>query len=282
MCKKLKMEEKPVGLRSDPADICYAKEIMCAEYLPGSRLVEFFVRLRREAEPEFFRVFKIMFGKDILELSGFYDADTDKNEIVLGFFTDISRLQKKTAVNIAEEFRKIEGVLDVKFSERTFKELIIDELFFPLTVGGERSFTLRVDSFGAILKRLYEKFGTGAAVILYEMGISLGESKAESVARKYRVDKQTAVKIILTERSAKGWCLAEIEELNSKKARIIVHELFECLPFKGKQERPVSQLFRGYLAGVFQQLYGKSFSVSEVECIAKGDAVCRFLLEAAK
>ncbi|MEM2981434.1 MAG: V4R domain-containing protein [Thermoproteota archaeon] len=276
------MERKPASREQDPDNICYPKEIMCLEYLPGTRLSEFFVRLRREAEPEFFRVFKILFGKEISELSGFYDTDMEKNEVFLGFFADISRLQNKTAGSIAEELKKIEGVLDVKFSERTFKDLIIDELFFPLTVGGERSFTLRVDSFGAILKRLYEKFGTGAAVILYEMGISLGESKAESVVKKYGVDKQTVLKIILTERAAKGWCLAEIEELNSKKARIMVHELFECLPFRGKQERPVSQLFRGYLAGVFQKLYGKSFSVSEIDCIAKGDSVCRFLLEAAK
>ncbi|MEM2088385.1 MAG: V4R domain-containing protein [Thermoproteota archaeon] len=276
------MEGKNSGEKQDPVEICYPKEIMCSEYLPRSRLVEFFVRLKREAEPDFFRVFKILFNKDVLELSGFYDADIDKNEIILGFFTDISLLENRTVHNIAEEFRRIKGVLDVKFSERTFKELIIDELFFPLTVGGERSFTLRVDSFGAILRRLYEKFGTGAAVILYEMGISLGESKAESVVRKYQVDKQTAIKIILTERAAKGWCLAEIEELNSRKARIRVHELFECLPFKGKQERPVSQLFRGYLAGVFQKLYGRSFSVSEIDCISKGDSVCRFLLEAAK
>ncbi|MGQ9478668.1 MAG: hypothetical protein ACUVQ0_01435 [Thermoproteota archaeon] len=100
--------------------------------------------------------------------------------------------------------KKINGVLEVGFSEPVFGDLIIDEIFFSLLVGGERSFTLRVESFGAILKRLYEKFGTGAAVMLYEMGISLGESKVESIMGRYRADDQTIFRIIMAERAAKG------------------------------------------------------------------------------
>ncbi|MBO3768829.1 MAG: hypothetical protein JTT15_00245, partial [Candidatus Brockarchaeota archaeon] len=133
-----------------------------------------------------------------------------------------------------------------------------------------------------ILKRLYEKFGTGAAVILYEMGLGMGESKFKSVVSKYRVDKQTAVKIILAERSAKGWCIAQLENFNKNGAVIVAKELFECLPFRDNQERPISQFFRGYLAGVFQQLYGKNVNVIETECIAKGDSSCRFIVQVAK
>ncbi|MEM3713197.1 MAG: V4R domain-containing protein [Thermoproteota archaeon] len=263
-------------------EICYPKDIMCSEYLPNGRLVEFFIRLRRGAEPKFFYALKALREKNVLELNGFYDADLEKNEVYVGFFMDISNAKDITPEKIVEELRKIDGIIEVKFSQKMFKDMIIDELFFPLMVGGERSFTLRVESFGAILKRLYEKFGTGAAVILYEMGVSLGESKVEGLIKKYKVDKQTALKIILAERSAKGWCIAEAEEANGRRAVILVRELFECLPFRNKQEKPVSQLFRGYLAGVFQKLYGKSFTVSEVECIAKGDGICRFLVEATK
>jgi len=269
----------------DHLERCCPKEIICSEYLPGGRLAEFFIRLRREAEPEFFGVLKSLRERDILGLSGFYDTDIEKNEVSIGFFIDLSKISMKGEgpEKIVEELKKIDGILELKFSQRTFKDgLIIDELFFPLMVGGERSFTLRVESFGAILKRLYEKFGTGAAVILYEMGMSLGESKVEGIVKKYKVDKKTALEIILAERSAKGWCIAEVKELNGRRAIIVARELFECLPFKGRQERAVSQLFRGYLAGIFQKLYGKSFTVSEVECIAKGDDVCRFLVEASK
>ncbi|MGQ9478669.1 MAG: V4R domain-containing protein [Thermoproteota archaeon] len=61
-----------------------------------------------------------------------------------------------------------------------------------------------------------------------------------------------------------------------------MHELFECLPFKGKQDRAVSQIFRGCLVGIFQKLYGKTFSVTESECIAKGDPYCTFRIKALK
>ena len=54
---------------------------------------------------------------------------------------------------------------------------------------------------------------------------------------------------------------------------------FECTPFKGKRDRPMSHLIRGGLAGVFREAYGREFMVREVKCIAKGDEYCEFVIE---
>ncbi|MEM3713310.1 MAG: V4R domain-containing protein, partial [Thermoproteota archaeon] len=170
-------------------------------------------------------------------------------------------------------------VLEVNTSEQTFDGLIIDTLHFPLQVSGERSFTFRVETFGGILKRLYDKFGTGAAVILYEMGVAAGESKAKSMIKKHRLDKLKMIKLTMAERAAKGWCIAEVAEFSSKNVTLMVKDLFECLPFKGKQENSVSQFFRGYLAGLLRQIFNKDVTVTEVECVAKGDAACKFVAE---
>jgi len=254
------------------------KDLLCETYLPQGKPVELFVRFRKASWRE---VTGVLDKKNIVELCSFQNLDLEKDEVVKGILADISG-SKEDLASIVKAIEGTEGVLEVRASDNVLNGLIIDELFFPLTVGGERSFTLRVDSFGAILKRLYEKFGTGAAVILYEMGLGMGESKFKSMVSKYRVDKQTAVKIILAERSAKGWCVARIGELNSRGAVVMVHDLFECMPFRNNQERPISQLFRGYLTGLFQQLYGKNVTVTESECIAKGDNVCRFLIRIAE
>ncbi|MDW8034661.1 MAG: hypothetical protein RMI79_07025, partial [Nitrososphaerota archaeon] len=238
------------------------KDILCKAYLPRARLGELYVRAKRTSLKHIINLF---YEKNIIELSGFINLDLEKDEIVKGALIDVSKSSKSLA-EIIEDVKNIDGVLEVRFSDNVLNGLIIDELFFPLMVGGERSFTLRVESFGAILKRLYEKFGTGAAVILYEMGLGMGESKFKSVLNKYRVDKQTAVKIILAERSAKGWCIARLSESNNKGAVVLVKDLFECIPFRDKQDKPISQLFRGYLAGIFQQVCGRNISVTETEC----------------
>ncbi|MEM2275855.1 MAG: V4R domain-containing protein [Thermoproteota archaeon] len=254
------------------------KDILCKAYLPQARLGELYVRAKRKSLKHIVDLFH---NKNVIELSGFINLDLERDEIIKGILIDVSRSNGSLA-EIVEDIESIDGVLEVKFSDNVLNGLIIDELFFPLTVGGERSFTLRVESFGAILKRLYEKFGTGAAVILYEMGLGMGESKFKSVVNRYHVDKQTAVKIILAERSAKGWCITRLEELNTRGAIVLAQDLFECMPFRDKQDKPISQLFRGYLTGIFQQLYGRNVSVTETECIAKGDNACKFVIEAGK
>ncbi|MEM1554014.1 MAG: V4R domain-containing protein [Thermoproteota archaeon] len=254
------------------------KYVLCEAYLPRSRLGELYVRAKRKSLKN---IVNLLHDKKVVELSGFINLDLEKDEIIKGALIDISE-SNESLNEIIEDIKSIDGVLEVRFSDNVLNGIIIDELFFPLMVGGERSFTLRVESFGAILKRLYEKFGTGAAVILYEMGLGMGESKFKSVVSKYRVDKQTAVKIILAERSAKGWCIARLEEFNNKNVVVFAQDLFECLPFRDNHDRPISQFFRGYLAGIFQQLYGKNVNVIETECIAKGDKLCKFVIESGK
>jgi len=254
------------------------KDFLCEVYSPASRLAEFYVKVR---STHLDKLANTLLKNNIVELYGFQYLDSEKSEIVKGFVTDLSGSSGGLA-DIVKAIEGTEGVLEVRASDNVLNGLIIDELFFPLTVGGERSFTLRVDSFGAILKRLYEKFGTGAAVILYEMGLGMGESKFKDVMSKYQADKQASLRIILAERAAKGWCIAKIEEFNSKGAIIVARELFECISFKNSQSKSASQLFRGYLAGISQQLYGKNVIVAETECIAKGDDVCRFIIQVVK
>ena len=63
-----------------------------------------------------------------------------------------------------------------------------------------------------------------------------------------------------------------------KRQIIKVYDLFECLPFKGKLMVPRSHFFRGYLAGVFKNLFEANYTVKEIACIAKGDPYCRFIV----
>ncbi|MEM1557218.1 MAG: V4R domain-containing protein [Thermoproteota archaeon] len=253
------------------------KELLCLEYLPNAKVVEWSLKARNI--PKIFSLsLNTLAEKEVRFLSGFQSIDWNENSLLMGGFIDLTHSKLK-AEDIKNLLRGIDGVLEINVSEQTFDGLVIDTLHFPLRVSGERSFTFRVETFGGILKRLYDKFGTGAAVILYEMGVAAGESKAKSIIKKYRLDKLKTLKLIMAERAAKGWCLAEVTEFSSKKITLMVKELFECMPFQGKQENAVSQFFRGYLTGLLRQIFNKDVSVTEVECIAKGDAACKFIAE---
>ncbi|MEM2980509.1 MAG: V4R domain-containing protein [Thermoproteota archaeon] len=253
------------------------KEVLCSEYHPNEKVVEWSLKARN-MPGIMATIMNVLSEKGVRFLSGFQTIDPNENIFLLGGFIDLSASKIKSE-DVGKLLRAVEGVLEVNVHEEMFDGLIIDELHFPLKVSGERSFTFRVETFGGILKRLYEKFGTGAAVILYEMGMAAGESRAKSAVKKHRTDKLGILKLIMAERSAKGWCLAEVEDFSSKKAVLTVNDLFECMPFKGKQDRAISHFFRGYLAGICQTLFGKEVSVTEVECIAKGDPVCKFNIQ---
>ena len=162
-------------------------------------------------------------------------------------------------------------------SHAKFNSLLIDVMRFPLLVMGLRSFIFKVDTWGSIAAHLLQRFGTGGAVILYEMGLRAGEARVKEVVAE-GFSGSLAFDVILAERIGLGWGIPKLVEFNEENVQgsLSVQELFECLPFKGTGNGSRSHLFRGYLAGVIQQLFNKKVKVEEVECIARGDQACLF------
>jgi len=255
----------------------YQKDLFCSAYSKDGYLFQFAVKLKN-APGAIAEVAKFFSSKHINILQGFHMVCSNPEEAVWGFFADLKGSNVRVE-DLIKEIKKLGSVLEVEFSGPIIDGLIVDELHFPITVLNERSIVMKVKTFAGCFKRLYEKFGSGAAFILYEMGKAAGEEKARS--EKEKLDKLTALKVILAERAAKGWGMAKIEKFDEEKAEAIitVQELFECIPFQGRSKETMSQFFRGYLAGVFSQFFGKSVLVIESECIAKGDENCKFIIQ---
>jgi len=262
-----------------PMDKHYPKDLLYSVYSPGRRLVEYVVELKN-VPGAIAKVSNHLAEGGINILSGFHTAYPGKEAGIWGFFVDLTEAEVEPE-EVAKQIGELDIVLDVRFSKAIFNGLIIDDLHFPVVILGERSATLKVKTFGDMFGRLYETFGSGAAVILHEMGVSAGEKEAKSVVEKYGVDRLRALQIILAERVAKGWGIPNIAEFDKKRleATIKVQDLFECLPFKGKHKESRSHFFRGYLTGVFNQLFHKETLTTEVECVAKGDTKCIFTIK---
>ncbi len=257
----------------------YERDLVLGVYSPGSKLAEFLVRLKN-VPGALASVSKILSDLNVNVLSGHHFASPREEEGLWIFFVDLTS-RGFSVEEIASRLGKSEVVIDVKFSQELIDGIILDKFLFPLIVLEERSIILTVESFAKMSKRLYEAFGSAASVLLYEMGLSAGLSKIESIEEKYRVDGFTALKIVLAERIPKGWGIPRIDELDQEsfQAVITVEELFECLSTRNMERKATSHFFRGYLTGLFTKAFNKQFQIKETECISKGDQYCKFIVK---
>ncbi len=255
----------------------YRKDIFCSAYAKDGALFQFAIKLRNipGALAEVARIFS---SRGINILHGFHTAPPDREDAIWGFFVDLKGSEEDVD-SLVKEVEELNVTLEVKLARPIDNGPIVDQLHFPIMVSGERSIIMNIKTVIETFNRLYERFGSGAGFILYEMGKAAGENEARSVSEKYDLDKPTVLKVILAERSAKGWGIPEIEKFDEEaiEASIVVHELFECTPFQGKNKEAKSQFFRGYLAGALSQLLNRRLTVVESECVAKGDRTCRFI-----
>ena len=259
------------------SDDLFRKDVFCSAYSEDGKLIQFAVRLK-DVPGAMAEVANLLYRRGVNILHGFHTVFPDQAEAIWGFFADIKNLTVE-AERLREEMENLGSVIDVKTSGPIIDGLIVDELHFPLMVLNERSVLFKVRTIMESFKRLCEKFGSGASFILYEMGRAAGEGKAKRILMEYGLDKYTSLKLILAERAAKGWGVPEIEMFDDERmeAVIKVHELFECISSRGANREARSQFFRGYLAGLFGYLFNKPVSVTETECISKGDEICKFV-----
>lgn len=253
------------------------KEIFVRSYSPDSSLVEFSVCLKN-VPGALAEVSNLLAGMGVNILSGFLNFKPNEEKGRWAFVADLKGLSV-SAEDIVKQLKGLKSVLDADFMKARFDSLIIDEMHFPLMVMGARSIVFKVDSWADISSHLLRCFGTGGAVILYEMGLKAGEARAKDVVRE-GFTGLIALDIILSERVAKGWGVPKVVKFSEKDGGglISVQDLFECIPFKGKSKEGRSHFFRGYLVSVVKQLFDKKVKVEEVECVARGDDLCLFKL----
>jgi predicted hydrocarbon binding protein len=246
-------------------------------FFSNRKIVEFSFKLKN-LPGVIAKISNIISKHKINILSGFHIAYPNIEEAMWSFFADFTNSDIEPK-DLIEEIRIMNTTLDIKFNEAKFNNLIIDDLHFPLLVLNERSITLRIDSFANITERLYKVFGSGAATILYEMGMELGENAVKKTSKKYNIKGVEVLKAIFTERIAKGWGIPELEKFDEEKSLAIikVYELFECIPFKGMYKESRSYFFKGYLAGILKTLFNNEVHIIEERCVAKGDPYCLFI-----
>jgi predicted hydrocarbon binding protein len=259
----------------------YPKHLLVAEFGAGRRLIHF-LALLTDAPDSFANVSALAAENRINILTGFH-APTGPEGGLWSFFADFT----DTAIppsEFASKMRSLSSVRDVKFQEGNHG-FIIDSFNFPPMYGNEPAIVIMRETFSSFLERVRRILGTGpvAGVLLNEMGVSAGAAAYQALKRmlgERGVKEQ--VRQIFGLYAAAGWGVATVSELDieSKHAIVSIDENFECLPHKGQRSEAHSQFVRGDIAGMLSGILGTRVRCVETLCIAKGDKVCQFSIDA--
>lgn len=144
----------------------------------------------------------------------------------------------------------------------------------------KQAIIIRNVTFGEIKKELEKMYGDGpASLMLFEAGKACGKRSAWRVATEYGVKGHGILVKIEEIKRQEGWGTVDFRglDLATRSGKIILLDSFEALGH-GESQKPVCSFLRGYLSGVLTFVSGAEVALDELDCIAKGDDTCRFIL----
>jgi len=144
---------------------------------------------------------------------------------------------------------------------------------------------LRRDAFSLMRKEMIRVSGNAANIIFGIAGRRVGSeegkallAKATALGLKTPQSMPEFVRVAVEETNM-GFGKIHVDELNleSGAAQVSISNSFESEPF-ASSTKPSCIFTLSYLEGIFSQLIEREARGREIDCRAKGDKLCRFVL----
>ena len=253
-------------------------EIPCGIRAAGRELVQFCISMKN-VPGAMGQVASEVARHGVNILSGYMSAHPGEELGYVTFFADITDATISLE-ELAAALKQLDVVVELEVHEAEVPGLIVDAAHFPLLFLGQEVVVIDLRMIGHMFSRLDEVFGTGASVILYEMGVRAGKVIVEEVV-ECGIREEDVLKVLAALGVARGWGITEILSWDPRAVRLVlrVWENFECKPLAGRKRKPHSHFMRGVIAGIVSKLTGQPVKVREVKCLAKGDPYCEFVAE---
>lgn len=163
---------------------------------------------------------------------------------------------------------------------------IIDELVYDQSSGalmykGVRYLLMRPETIAGFQKALVAHCGKDVEDNLLAGGYTGGSLSAQQYKTLHGFSDAEIIEFMMNMGNQIGWGHFRLVRYDSTEKYLCV--AVKNSPFAqayGQSSRSVCHLIRGVLAGMASVLFGCDCSAKEVECRAKGDAGCRFVVEA--
>jgi predicted hydrocarbon binding protein len=166
------------------------------------------------------------------------------------------------------------------------KNPILDELVYDQSSGslrykGVRYLLIRPETITGFQKALAESCGKDAEGGLFEGGYTGGTLSAKKYRDIHNFSAPEIIEFMMNMGNQIGWgnfSLVRYDPTDKHLCVAVKHSPFAQA--YGQSSQSVCHLIRGVLAGMASVLFGADCAAEETECRAKGDAYCRFVIEA--
>jgi uncharacterized protein len=155
-------------------------------------------------------------------------------------------------------------------------------------VYGQRLLRVTDNFFRALQRALGDELGDRAGEVLYRIGKRWGEADIKTFVPRVEqefgcVFDKLAMGVMLETwwwpMRAAGWGVWR-HDFNQSRLGLVFVDLRESVAAQaaGKTGKPACHLYAGLFAAMFGFLARRELACAEIECTAKGDAQCRFLV----
>lgn len=178
---------------------------------------------------------------------------------------------------LAKSINLLNSVKRVTVVSKQLPNILVDELHFPLRVVGDRAVIYRDGAYGEMIHAIRRQLGTAGEALLYHVGFNIGKGAWK------KIKEICGEKMHLLPKYIQYWNLVHsaariihIEiDFEKKDFLIRAESVYECEVGRG-HGKPFSNIFRGSLAGILNEVLGVE-TVVETKCIAAGDPYCEFV-----
>jgi len=187
--------------------------------------------------------------------------------------------------DLVKKLIKSDKVVHVDTVHPQLSMILADIYHFPVVDDKGARYTLTSENeMKAIVVDFIKKYGPSAQAFLFHQGYIIGESFGEHLKNLGINDLKDALKALMLTSTTSGRYKGEIvsfsQGINGEiEVTLDIHDNWECsIAKKHGIKGPASHYERGKVAGLIHYFTGKDVKVVETECIAKGDAHCRFVV----
>jgi predicted hydrocarbon binding protein len=182
-------------------------------------------------------------------------------------------------IKVSASLEKVKKILEQYKARSRIDEVTGELLFGQLPVVWARA-----EFMSNIYTELESLVGESANSVLKRIGKGYGKKFYELLTSGdfgfSMQDKQEVYSYICAETQAIGWGRIEIWDTGDEIVITSKNGLAvgKCMKAHGeKSDAPVDGYFLGYFEGFFNEMHGKRYFCEEEECVAKGDAQCKFV-----
>jgi predicted hydrocarbon binding protein len=159
-------------------------------------------------------------------------------------------------------------------------ELVYDQESGALVYKGVRYLMIRPETISGVQKAIAESCGKEASESFFEGGFEGGSLSAKKYQELYHFSDIEIIEFMMRMGTQIGWGCFSLERYDPKLKILRVSVARSAFAESyGRSSQGACHLVRGVLAGMASILFDGECTSAEVECRAKGDKKCLFVVE---